>query len=367
MKSKFFNIIPRQGQVSILLYGNVGDGEKVDSGEVVTELMQLASSYEQIDVHINSNGGDVFSGMAIYNALRTCKANICIYVDGVAASIAAVIALCGKPLYMSPYARLMLHAVSGGAFGNASELRDTADMIESLQGDLASMIADKCGKKKDEIYASYFDEKDHWLTAQQALDMKLSDGIYDMPAVQDAPQTTEEIYKYFNNRLLVGPQTEKNMALIDDIKKIPSFADKADEKAILLQIQNLENKATKADSLEQANKAYKQKIENQQKQEDELYVSQAVQAGKITEEQKSLYLSLMKTGREDTRKLLDGMKPKSNMRAADFIKEGSGSSKLCDMTWDDIDRMGKLSELKSSNPDVFKNKFEEKFGVKYID
>ena len=105
---KFFNTIPGDGEVAILLYGDVGDGQKVDSGRVVSELMALQAQYDKIDVRINSNGGDVFSGIAIYNALRTSKADITIYVDGVAASIAGIIALCGKPLYMSPYTSVPL-------------------------------------------------------------------------------------------------------------------------------------------------------------------------------------------------------------------------------------------------------------------
>ena len=87
MKQQFFNTITSDDEVSILLYGDVGQYQPVDSARVVSELLALSKQYDKIDVRINSNGGDVFSGMAIYNALRTSKANITIYVDGVAASI----------------------------------------------------------------------------------------------------------------------------------------------------------------------------------------------------------------------------------------------------------------------------------------
>ena len=76
MSSNFFNIIPGNGTVAILLYGEVGNGQPVDSGRVVSELLALQSQYDKIDVRINSNGGDVFSGIAIYNALRTSTADI---------------------------------------------------------------------------------------------------------------------------------------------------------------------------------------------------------------------------------------------------------------------------------------------------
>ena len=233
---KFFNTIPGDGEVAILLYGDVGDGQKVDSGRVVSELMALQAQYDKIDVRINSNGGDVFSGIAIYNALRTSKADITIYVDGVAASIAGIIALCGKPLYMSPYAKLMLHAVSGGTWGNASALRQTASMMETLQGDLARMIAHRCGMEAKEVTARYFDEKDHWISADEAVSMKLADGLYDMGEKPETePKTAGEVYQYFNNRLQTQPQNQnKDMALLEELKKMPTFKDVNSEAELLM-------------------------------------------------------------------------------------------------------------------------------------
>ena len=78
MDTKIFNIIPGRGEVTILLYGDIGDGGKVESGRVVSELLALQRTYSRIDVRINSNGGDVFSGIAIYNALKTSSADITI-------------------------------------------------------------------------------------------------------------------------------------------------------------------------------------------------------------------------------------------------------------------------------------------------
>lgn len=366
MDTKFFNIIPGDGEVAILLYGDVGDGEKVDSARVVSELMALAAQYKKIDVRINSNGGDVFSGIAIYNALRTSQADITIYVDGLAASIAGIIALCGKPLYMSPYAKLMLHSVSGGSYGTASVLRRTAQMIENLQGDLAGMIASRCGMTPEEVASRYFDEQDHWISAREAVDMKLADGIYELtngPVQQ--PATTEEIYQYFNNRLQERPQKTREMALIDEIKTIPSFKDKADEGAMLAHIKELENKATKADALEAANKAMKAQLEEKEKVEVSALLDKAVTDGKITKEQRPQFEKLMAQDRLTTEAVLEGMKPANRKRATDFINQGKGDGDLASKSWDELDRAGKLAELKAHDTTLFANKFKEKFGVEY--
>lgn len=365
VKMGFFNTIPGDGEVAILLYGDVGDGQKVESGRVVGELLELQSRYSKIDVRINSKGGDVFSGIAIYNALRTSTADITIYVDGVAASIAGVIALCGKPLYMSPYAKLMLHSVSGGTWGNASALRRMAGVMEELQDDLARMIATRCGMDAKAVSARYFDERDHWISAEEAVEMKLADGIYDMPSADGkAPSTAEEIYHYFNNRLQERPQNDKEMGLIDQMKKMPSFKDANDEQDIIDRVRELENKATKADALEKANKAYKEKMEAAEAKETEAVLDKAVADGKITKEQLPTFRALMTSDRKNTEALLAGMRPQRRMRAAEYI-DTDGKGGIADKSWDELDKAGKLSELKAADKSLFMAKYKEKFGVDY--
>ena len=368
-RMRFFNTIPGDGEVAILLYGDVGDGQKVDSSRVVAELMDLQLRYKKIDVRINSNGGDVFSGIAIYEALRTCKADVTIYVDGVAASIAGIIAMCGKPLYMSPYARLMIHSVSGGGYGNASELRGLAALMENLERDLARMIAGRCGMKPEDITARYFDGSDHWLTAQEAVDMKLADGIYSMPD-SNAPegQTNEEVYKFFYNRLNTNQTNIRDMALLDKLRMLPSFKDVNDEQGVIDLVRSLENKATKVDALEKANNAYKERIEQAESKEIDAILNKAVSEGKITKEQLPSFKTLMDKDRKTTEALLNSMKPTATRRAVDYIddKTGGGDS-LVNKSWDEIDKAGRLKELKDTNIELFKNKYKEHFGVDYKD
>ena len=74
--SKFFNMIPGEKSCTIFLYGDIGNCYDVRSGDIVKELMEAEASYKRIDVRINSNGGDVYSGIAIFNAFRNSKADI---------------------------------------------------------------------------------------------------------------------------------------------------------------------------------------------------------------------------------------------------------------------------------------------------
>ncbi|MBR6287604.1 MAG: ATP-dependent Clp protease proteolytic subunit [Bacteroidaceae bacterium] len=371
-KQKFLNVIPGNdpSEAVVLLYGEVGDGERVDSSIVVSELLMLERDYKKIAVHINSVGGDVFSGMAIYGALKASKSAITIYVDGVAASIAAIIALCGKPLYMSPYAKLMLHSVKGGTFGNASDLRKTADMVESLEDSLSEMIAGKCGMTKEEVKTRYFDETDHWLNAQEALEMKLIDGIYEMPD-ENAPSSdkSEDIYQYFNNRLVFKSQKKNDMAFLDDIKTVPSFADVADENAAIAKIKELEKQAGRVAGLEDQCKALQKTVDNLKKQKTESFINQAIADGKITEAQKDSYMKLMAADEASTMAVINGMKTpaKPVKRAKDFIDETGADTGLAQKSWDELDKAGQLMTLKNQNKEAFCAKFKEKFGTDYIE
>lgn len=361
----FKNQIPGSGKVRVLLYGDVGDGGKVDSGRVVAELMELAAAYGKIDVHIHSKGGDVFSGIAIYNALRTVEADITIYIDGLAASIAGVIALCGKPLYMNRYARLMLHRVSGGSYGTADQLRQAADLAETLESDLASIISGRIGKPADEVKHLYFDGAEHWISAQQALEMGLIDGIIDTGEKLTDNVTNTELYNYFINRLNHEPQNHNDMAFIDELKKRPSFSNLGTEDDMLRHITTMENEAAKVPALEAKVNELRGKLEANCKLAHEAFLNQAVAEGKLTQEQVPVFLNLMASDEENTRKAVEAMPKRGTTRALNFLETGgapTGMAELTNMSWDEIDKAERLAELKSKYPELYNKKFNEKFG-----
>ena len=330
----FFNIHPvNEDSCSILLYGEIGDfGDNVSSGDITRELLAAEASYKRIDVRINSIGGEVYAGIAIFNALRNSSADIRIYIDGIAASMASVIALCGKPVEMSKYARLMLHSVSGGCYGNKDELRSALREIESLEDTLCAMYAAKMDKEPAWIKQTYFDGSDHWLTADEALSIGLIDGIYDADPVPVPPDSTpEQIYTLFNNRLH-EPQTDSNMN-IDEIKKRPQFQDCATEADVLARIDHLESEAAKASDLASENAALKAQVKQHEDAAEEAaaaerqaLLDEAEGDGRINAETRPVYENLLKEHPEDGRKALASLTPKKrivNSLSGDLIAESA--------------------------------------------
>lgn len=368
MEKGFFNVIlPRKKEdaVGVLLYGYIGDRDGIDSAVVVSQIRELGSTYKNIDIRLNSMGGEVYGGLAIFNAIRQSDANINIYVDGVAASMAAVIALCGRPLHMSRYSRLMLHSVSGGVAGTAEYIRSYADQIDALTDTLVSIVAERSGLSPDEVRARWFDGKDHWLTAQDALDLKLADEIYDRKdgAAPMDGATAEAIYE-FANRLNSQPQNETNMDFMKELRKKSSFKDAATEEQALAAIAKLENEAAKVPALEARVEALENEKKEATAQARNAYLAQAVADGRIQESQKAQFLALMEHDEAGVKKVIDSM-PKGAGRVSSFIgyKTASVSARaqLEAMTWDEIDRAERLAELKNSYPDLYEAKYKETF------
>lgn len=139
-------------QAEILIYDEIGAsfwGEGVSAKQFVKDLAGLEAS--QITVRINSAGGDVFDGLAIYNALRRHDASIVTQIDSLAASIASIIALAGEDVRMADNAFFMIHDPSGIEWGTAEDMRKMADLLDKVGGSLANVYADKTGKPVAEI------------------------------------------------------------------------------------------------------------------------------------------------------------------------------------------------------------------------
>lgn len=308
--SRFFNITTSDdGTSTIFLYGDIGDYTEVQSGRIAQELMEAERVSRRIHVRINSNGGEVYSGIAIFNALRHSQADIRIYVDGIAASMASVIALCGKPVEMSKYARLMLHSVSGGCYGNKQDLQRCMEEIESLEGSLSEIYAERLGMSQEGVRQTYFDGEDHWLTAQEALDLGFIDGIYDADPVP-ADSTPAQIYTLFNNRL-IEPQKNREDMNLEDVKKRPRFKDCASDADVFRLMDQLEEEAGKVPILTKENTDLKAKVktyEDKAAAEDltarKQLLDAAEQDGRIDATTRPIYENLLANDRENGEKAL---------------------------------------------------------------
>lgn len=154
----------------LYVYGNIGDRWD-ENGVVAADLVREIAGLDvaTINVRINSYGGSVTDGLAIYNALKRNKAKTQVYVDGVAISMASYIAMAGDSIVMAANAQMMIHAPWGVAIGNAAQLREQADLLDRYAQAMADAYAGRSGKKRADVMALLTDGKDHWFSADEAV------------------------------------------------------------------------------------------------------------------------------------------------------------------------------------------------------
>ncbi|MBT0437829.1 Clp protease ClpP, partial [Morganella morganii subsp. morganii] len=133
----------------IYIYDEIG-GWGISAKQFSKELLALGD-VSQINLHIHSPGGEVFDGIAIYNQLKGHDAKITVYIDGLAASMASVIAMVGDTVIMPENAMMMIHKPWGIAWGDADEMRDYADLLDKLENVLIPAYVAKTGKTAEEI------------------------------------------------------------------------------------------------------------------------------------------------------------------------------------------------------------------------
>jgi ATP-dependent Clp endopeptidase proteolytic subunit ClpP len=148
----------------------------------------------ELTVRINSPGGSVFDGVAIYNALKRHDAAVTVWIDGIAASIASIIAMAGDQVVMPENAMLMLHDPSGLAVGTATDMRAMAEALDRMKTGMVAAYRDKSGRDDAEIEALMAAET--WLSAQEAVDLGLADRVdqpvrmaahFDLSCFQNTP------------------------------------------------------------------------------------------------------------------------------------------------------------------------------------
>lgn len=158
----------------LLLYGTIGDWwDGLDAKTIVDELERL--NPDEITIRIHSQGGYVMEGLAIYNRLIASKARKTIHIDGLAASMASVIAMAGDRVVMPENSWLMIHKPHVMTGGNADDLRKQAELLDGLEGTLINIYATKTGHDAEAIASMLADET--WMNAQTALDLGFIDEI----------------------------------------------------------------------------------------------------------------------------------------------------------------------------------------------
>ena len=160
-----------------------GEVRDENANAICAQLLLLAAEDPDLDIYlyINSPGGSVTAGMAIYDTMQYIKPDVVTVGMGLAASMGQFLLTAGAPgkRYITPHTRVLLHQPLGGAGGSATEIRINADLILGMKKELAAITASRTGKTVEQVEAD--GDRDHWFTAQEALEYGFVDRVIDSP------------------------------------------------------------------------------------------------------------------------------------------------------------------------------------------
>lgn len=156
---------------------------------------QLSDDVEKIHVHINSGGGSVFGGIAIYNLLKNHKAEIIVHVDALAASIASVIAMAGDKIIIPKNAQLMIHKPMSWVSGNADEMRKEADVLDGCQKVILSTYMDHVKEGVTEKTINDLINAETWLNGEECQEYF----NFDVEDSNEAVAVASEYFDKYNN------------------------------------------------------------------------------------------------------------------------------------------------------------------------
>lgn len=201
----------RKSMSTIKLYGNISEWNANNATEFITRLQEASKGVKRVQIHMHCYGGSVIEGNMIYNAIKSCKVPVDIYIDGIAASMAAILITAASKVYMSENAFVMVHAPAGGNVmrGTADEYLKAAKALQAMEKLAIKAFMARTGKEEDYIKA--WMEGDNWFSAEEALAEGLIDEITDKVAVniqtlsrpEIVTSTVEGIYDLYNASLSI--------------------------------------------------------------------------------------------------------------------------------------------------------------------
>jgi ATP-dependent protease ClpP protease subunit len=207
-------------EADVIIYAGIGhdywgDGSMISAKNFSDELKKISDTANTINVRINSPGGDVFDGIAIYNRLKQHKAKKIVHIDGLAASIASIIALAGDEIIIGEGALFMVHLPWTMGFGNRMDLDNTINRLMDVEEQMLGIYSKKTKMSKTEIRSLL--EKETWLGADEAIEMgfvdsKAEDTVAIAASAINSRWIAKKPGKYFS-------QTEATAAKLNSLKE----------------------------------------------------------------------------------------------------------------------------------------------------
>lgn len=216
-----FKAESKADSLDITIYGDIGESWWSDSTSAVDiERTLKATSANVININLNSPGGDVFDGIAIYNQLKNHSAKVIINIDGLAASAASIIAMAADELIMNTGSMLMIHEASTWTWGTKLDIRKTLNALEGIDKSIADIYMTRYQGERSEIETMIANET--WFTANEAVEIglahKVNEHVEDNEVV-NPEEFKNNVLQKFRNKKQNEPVADSNENILNKFKR----------------------------------------------------------------------------------------------------------------------------------------------------
>lgn len=368
-------IIKTKGN-QLFLYGTIWDG---DGAYFLDVFSRMDGVYPDIEVHIHCNGGSVFDGNLMYNTILNAKSACDGFVDGIAASMAGVLLMAFRKVFMAENAFIMLHAPSGCTWGDAQKHENNAGLLRSIEKNFAKKLVARTGKKEADV--KKWMVGDNWFDAEQAKEAGLIDEIVDpvtQATVEDPAANFDNTFNSFA-ALMVAENTDKTL-LNNSINMKQDLIDKfgltgvtaqSSDTAILNAIEAHINGKTAqlqatATTAETKYKDLETAMNASRDAQIKAVLDIAQGEGKFAATQRETYESIGKSsGIEALNTVLDGLGKRQPISSQLHKNTGGGSGVTAreGWNWDKYQREAprELEAMAQNDPDTYAALYEAKF------
>ena len=283
-----------ENSAEILLYGFIGQWEEFDYPRFQQLFRNTLKGNKQITIRIHSGGGSVMEGLAIYDLIRSSECEVTTIIEGMAASMGFVIALSGDKVQINENAFGMAHAVTGGVWGNKTEMLNYVELLENCESRLRNIFKERTSASEEQIEDWLTSGKDYWINAEDCVKLGIASSILkptktkeNQTAENIANKTPEEAFNFFNvaislpenNKQDLNMKKETLIALLASAGLVGSLCASSSDNEVENHLKGLLERAKKSDDL--ANQ-----LTTFNKERADVLISAALKEGKITAAEK---------------------------------------------------------------------------------
>jgi ATP-dependent protease ClpP protease subunit len=358
------NIADDCSEATILLYNQIGctvDGDGnitygIDGSSFAWEMQYLQDKCKKINVRINSIGGSVLDGYAIISSILNSKVPCDTYIDGLAASIAGVIAISGKKVYMMDYGTLMLHNPQGG--GDTALLNLVKDTLVTIFSNRTSQDAEMVSKMMDKetwMGANEAKQKgmvDEIISSGKNIKISESESLYNMALIYNKLINPKKKMNLITNKLGLDENSSEEVVVskIEELKNLVEEA-KAENERIKSELASAQEQLTTIEAEKEAHKNAE--------------IEAMVNSFNLKEEEKESAIKLAKIDFDGVKNMLSKSTVKEPVKVFDFknvvTPKGTEDRSTWNIRdWEKKDPKG-LAEIKNNTPEVYNEMFNSHY------